>query len=53
MLARFIAVFVAATAAAASQVVAALVAVSLMSIWGFPKIRGTILGFPIIRTLVY
>ena len=22
-------------------------------IWGFPKIRGTILGFPIIRTIVY
>ena len=32
MLVRFIAIFVAATAAAASQVVAALVAVSLMSI---------------------
>ena len=22
-------------------------------IWGFPKIRGTILGVPIIRTIVY
>ena len=22
-------------------------------IWGFPKIRGTILGIPIIRTIVY
>ena len=22
-------------------------------IWGFPKIRGTILGFPIIRTIVF
>ena len=24
-----------------------------VSIWGFPKIRGTILGVPIIRILVY
>ena len=26
---------------------------SLRSIWGFPNIRGTFLGVPIIRTTVY
>ena len=25
----------------------------LILIWGFPKIRGTILGVPIIRTIVF
>ena len=25
----------------------------IMAIWGFPKIRGTFLGVPIIRTIVY
>ena len=24
-----------------------------MQIWGFPKIRGTILGVPIVRTIVF
>ena len=26
---------------------------SKLNIWGFPKIRGTFLGVPIIRTIVY
>ena len=26
---------------------------NLCGIWGFPKIRGTILGVPIIRTIVF
>ena len=25
----------------------------LLSIWGFPKIRGTLLGVPTIRTIVF
>ena len=28
-------------------------ALTSSSIWGFPKIRGTFLGIPIIRTIVY
>ena len=29
------------------------VGVHFRNIWGFPKIRGTILGVPIIRTIVF